>query len=158
GTYDMGRPMSRLLAACAGFLLGVLLMDLMFDVQALGGPTTLPEPALASIAAYYARVTSGAWPLGAGVGLVMAVAVGGALIQLLRDRESRGRHAPSLALLGVPGSLAFVRVFPNPVRLAMNRDPAPVRADLAHAILRDHLLCLALVAGFLAMQLRGRRQ
>src|SRR5262249_59513167 len=113
GTYDMGRPMSRLLAACAGFLLGVLLMDLMFDVQALGGPTTLPEPALASIAAYYARVTSGAWPLGAGVGLVMAVAVGGALIQLLRDRESRGRHAPSLALVALPLTPALLPLFPN---------------------------------------------
>jgi len=39
---------SLLVLAGAGVLLGVLWMDLMFDVQALGHAGDLPEPVLAS--------------------------------------------------------------------------------------------------------------
>ena len=58
--------MSALLAACGGFLLAILWMDLIFDVQVLGhrradGP--LPEPVLASIAAYYKRATTDSAPM-----------------------------------------------------------------------------------------------
>ena len=54
-----------LLAACGGFLLAVLWMDLMFDVQVLRHrrDAQLPEPVLASIAAYYGRVTTRARPM-----------------------------------------------------------------------------------------------
>src|ERR1043166_2149382 len=49
---------SLILAACGGFLLAVLWMDLMFDVQVLPHRTPeLPEPVVSSIAAYYRRVT-----------------------------------------------------------------------------------------------------
>ena len=48
-------------AAGCGFLLAVLWFDLMFDVQALRAPEgELPERSLASIAGYYARVTTAA--------------------------------------------------------------------------------------------------
>ncbi len=48
----------RLLAAGGGVLTTVLWFDLMFDVQVFGATgKTLPEPVLASIAAYYRRVT-----------------------------------------------------------------------------------------------------
>src|SRR5262245_65427007 len=94
--------MPRLLAACAGFLLAVLWMDLMFDFQALGGPPVLPEAVLSSIAAYYARVTTRSWPLGAAIGSVMAIAVGGGLIQVLRRREPRRRDGLGLVLVGDP--------------------------------------------------------
>ncbi len=150
--------MSRLLAACAGFLLAVLWMDLMFDFQALGGATTLPEPVLASIAAYYARVTTGAWPLGAAIGTVMAIAVGGALVQVLRRRESRGRDVLAFVLVAAPVALAFVRVFPDAVRLGTSSDPPAVRTGLARAIFHGHLFCLASIAGFLALQLSDRRR
>jgi hypothetical protein len=150
--------MPRLLAACAGFLLAVLWMDLMFDFQALGGPAILPEPVLASIAAYYARVTTGAWPLGAAIGTVMAIAVGGALVQALRHRESRGRDVLALVLVAAPVGLAFVRVFPDAVLLGASSDAAAVRTDLARAILYGHLFCLASIAGFLALQLGDRRR
>jgi len=148
--------MPRLLAACAGFLLAVLWMDLMFDFQALGGPPVLPEAVLSSIAAYYARVTTRSWPLGAAIGTVMAIAVGGALIQVLRRCESRRRDVLGLVLVAVPVGLALLRVFPNAVHLGMSSDPAAARTDLARAILHDHLVCLVFIAGFLALQLSDR--
>ena len=47
-----------ILAACGGFLLAVLWMDLMFDVQVLRHRgETLPEAVVDSIGAYYRRVT-----------------------------------------------------------------------------------------------------
>ena len=56
--------MSAFVSAGAGFLLAVLWFDLMFDVQVLGhGPHALPERVLASIAAYYGRVTTAARPM-----------------------------------------------------------------------------------------------
>ena len=59
-------------AAGAAFLLAVLWFDLMFDVQVrghAGGP--LPPEVLASISAYYRRVTTEAWPMNRLVVLVM---------------------------------------------------------------------------------------
>lgn len=52
---------SAILAVCGGFLLAVLWMDLMFDVQVLrhrDEPGELSEAVLASIAGYYRRVTT----------------------------------------------------------------------------------------------------
>ena len=149
--------MPRVLAACAGFLLAVLWMDLMFDVQALGGPAVLPESVLHSIAAYYARVTTNASPMGSAIGAVMIVAVTGALVRLVREPESRRRNALALVLIAVPVALALLRVFPDAVRLGTGADPAAVRSDLAHAILRGHLFCLASVTAFLILQLRDSR-
>jgi hypothetical protein len=59
-------------AAGADFLLAVLWFDLMFDVQtrkAVAGP--LPPEVLASISAYYRRVTTEAYPMNRLVALVM---------------------------------------------------------------------------------------
>ena len=51
--------MAAFVTAGAGFLLAVLWFDLMFDVQVIGHRgAVLPEAVLASIAAYYARVTT----------------------------------------------------------------------------------------------------
>ena len=56
--------MTQFVAAGAGFLLAVLWFDLMFDVQVLRvRPDEIPEPVLASIAAYYRRVTTAARPM-----------------------------------------------------------------------------------------------
>ena len=64
--------MTRLLSLCGGFLLAVLWFDLMFDTQVLGAPPgDLPEEILASIAAYYARVTTAAVPMNRLIGVVM---------------------------------------------------------------------------------------
>jgi hypothetical protein len=143
------------LAACAGFLLGVLWMDLMFDVQALRAHEEVPEPVLASIAAYYHRVTTDAWPMGALIGAVMGVAVIGALWQVLHAPGQRSVVA--LLLVAVPVALAFARVFPNAVRLGTRADPLATQAELARVIGHDHLACLATMLAFLALQLYPRR-
>ena len=65
---------TALLAACGGFLIAVLWMDLMFDVQVLRTREgDVPEDVLASIAAYYRRVTTTARPMGHAVGAMMAL-------------------------------------------------------------------------------------
>jgi hypothetical protein len=51
-------------AAGAAFLISVLWFDLMFDVQTqTHDGDTLPAGVLASISAYYRRVTVEAWPM-----------------------------------------------------------------------------------------------
>ena len=56
------RLVNAFVTAGAGFLLAVLWFDLMFDVQAAGHAARLPEPVLASIAAYYAARHHGRAP------------------------------------------------------------------------------------------------
>jgi peptidoglycan/LPS O-acetylase OafA/YrhL len=67
------------LTACAGFLLAVLWMDLIFDSQVVphrnsAGP--LPEPVLESIAAYYHRATTTSRPMSRLIALVMVILLG----------------------------------------------------------------------------------
>ena len=144
---------SVLLVTCVGLLIGVLWMDLMFDVQALRHSGDLPDPVLASIATYYRRVTTDAWPMGALLGASMAVAAGSALWQL--GRRPSWTHALVLLLVCAPTALAMLRVFPNAVRLGQRRDPIAVQSRLARTICRDHLACLAMMAAVVALQLRG---
>jgi len=140
-----------------GFLLAVLWIDLLFDVQTLGRPAVLPEPVLASIAGYYRRVTTEAAPLHLAIGATMVVTVAAAA-WALRARRGRGRAAVALALVAAPVGLAVARVFPNAVRLGTRADAPEVQSALAHAICRDHLVCLAAVAGFLVLQLVASRR
>jgi len=140
--------------ACGGFLLAVLWFDLMFDVQVLrhrdGDP---PDDVLASIAAYYRRVTIDARPMGHAVGLVMVVGVAAVVGQLVSGSVPRWASLTSLALGVPPIALAAGRVLPNAVRLARRSDPPAVQSALARRICRDHLLCLVAIAGLLAVQL-----
>jgi hypothetical protein len=146
--------MHAVLAACGGFLLAVLWFDLMFDVQVLSHPDgLLPEAVLASIAEYYRRVTTEAFPMNRLVGVFMLVAVGGSAAQLLRQRVSLLLGLAALASCLLPVGLAVVRVVPAAVRLGSRADPPEVQSRMARAICRDHLLCLAGIAVFLALQL-----
>lgn len=145
-----------ILIACGGFLLAVLWMDLMFDVQVLryrGASGALPDEVLASIAAYYRRVTTDAKPMGHLIGAVMAVAVVAGVIQTASGRTPLRLALASLLLSGAPILLAMVRVFPNAVRLATRVDPPSQQTALARSICRDHLLCFAGILAFLALQL-----
>ena len=108
--------MSSILLLCGGFLLAVLWMDLMFDVQALrhrADSGTLPEVVLGSIAAYYHRVTTQARPMGHLVGAVMAVALVALAIEIVRGGPA---GLISLPFCAGPIVLAFARVVPNAVR------------------------------------------
>ena len=100
----------KLLAACGGFLLAVLWMDLMFDVQVWGHPSgPLPEDVLESLARYYRRVTTDASPMGHAVGTVMIVTL---TTLVLRQRHGVGpawRRWTSLATAALPIALALAR-------------------------------------------------
>ena len=147
--------MNALLAACGGFLLAVLWFDLMFDAQVLRhrASAVVPEPALASIAAYYRRVTVEAHPMSRLVALVMVILVAGAVADLVGSPGSRARPALALALGAAPIALAAARTVPNAVRLGRRADPLETQSALARAICRDHLACLAAIAAFVALQL-----
>lgn len=140
-----------------GFLLAVLWVDLLFDVQVLGHPALVPEPVLASIAGYYRRVTTDAAPLHLLIGTLMLATVAAAAWGL-RVSEDRRRALAALVLVAAPVGLAMGRVFPNAVRLAARADAAEVQSALARGICRDHLLCLAAIVAFLALQLAASRR
>ena len=85
--------MNAFVTAGAGFLLAVLWFDLMFDVQAAGrGAVEVPEPALASIAAYYARVTTAARPMNRLIAAVMAATLAAIVVEIAKgDRSGLAR-------------------------------------------------------------------
>jgi hypothetical protein len=145
---------SALLLLCGGFLLAVLWFDLMFDVQVLRHrrEALVPEPALASIAAYYRRVTTEARPMSYAVRAVMSILLMTVLVQLACGIGSRGVARASLALLGLPLLLA-VRVIPNARRLGARTGSDAEQSALARSICRDHQLCFAGIAAFVGLRL-----
>ncbi len=153
-------PLSRrVLTAGAGFLLAVLWFDLMFDVQVLGyADEALPEPVLASIAAYYQRVTTAAFPMNRLIAVVMLCTVVAAVVQLLRRDVGRGLGWTTLGLALVPIALAATRVVPNAVRLGARADDLITQSALARAICHDHLFCVGCIAALLVVQLLPRRR
>jgi hypothetical protein len=152
--------MTQMLSLAGGFLLAVLWFDLMFDVQVLGAaPGVLPEEILASIAAYYARVTTEAAPMSGLVGTMMVIAVAGSAWRLVRRVPPVGLTALAFVAVTGPVVLAAMRVLPNAVRLGGRADTLAVQSDLARAICRDHVACFASIALFCVLQLVvGRRE
>jgi hypothetical protein len=150
--------MHRLLLPCAGFLLAVLWMDLIFDVQVAPHPEgDLPREVLDSIATYYRRVTTDAAPMGHLVGVVMLATVGGSLTQLARGRSALWLRILPVLAAGLPIVLAQTVVFPNAVELGQLTGTAATQTALARSIYHAHLACLASILLFLATQLeRGR--
>lgn len=142
-----------ILTACAGFLLAVLWIDLIFDNQAGLRAPQPDESALASIGAYYHRVTTTSQPRGTLIAGVMAVL----LATLAVDAVLVGRPAwlllVSAVLAGGPILLAMLRTVPNAVRLGRRADTAAEQTRLARSVYRDHLVCLAGISTFLALWL-----
>jgi hypothetical protein len=147
--------MTALLAAGGGFLLAVIWMDLMFDVQALRAPrgAPLPEGVITSIAAYYRRVTTDAQPMSQLVAVVMTVTVLGAVHQLVRGEGSLLLRLTALLLCCVPIGLALGRVFPNAARLGTRSEPPEAEDRLAREIAWAHVACFAAMLLFVAIQL-----
>ena len=145
--------MTALVAAGAGFLLAVLWFDLMFDLQARGHPGELPEPALASSAAYYARATTGASPMNRLVGVAMVATLAGIVAEIAGDDVRAWVAWASLALALPAFAIAALHTFPAAVRLGARGDPPAEQTTLARSILRDHMICLPLIAALLALQL-----
>jgi hypothetical protein len=146
---------NSLLTACGGFLLAILWMDLIFDVQVRGKSRengALPEPVLASIAAYYRRATTDSYPMGRLIAVVMAIAVIGSTFSLFSGRGALRLRLLAFALVVAPTALAGLRVVPNAVRLGARKDDLVAQSSLALSICRDHLACLAAILAFLAVE------
>jgi hypothetical protein len=146
--------MSAVPTLCGGFLLAVLWMDLMFDVQVLrykDGNSELPEEVLRSIAAYYRRVTTEARPMGYAIALVMLVTIAAVITQIASD-ASAWIGCVSLLFGGGPIVLALLRVYPNAVRLGSRSDSPLGQSALARSICRDHLLCFGSIVVFVIVQ------
>ncbi|HEV7750230.1 MAG TPA: hypothetical protein VGO71_01755 [Baekduia sp.] len=144
--------MTAFVTAGAGFLLAVLWFDLMFDVQAARDREP-PEAVLASIAGYYARVTTDARPMNRLIALVMLATLAAIVVQIVRGDEPRWAAWASLVLAAVPVVLATTRTLPSAVRLGTRRDGAEVQGRLARTILTEHLVCAAAIATLLVVQL-----
>jgi len=146
--------MPRLLSGCGGFLLAVVWMDLMFDVQVRGqSGGALPEPVLASIASYYARVTTEAYPMGRLIGAVMLVMLAGTAYQLVRGRFALGLRAAAALCAVVPISLALLRTLPAAVSLGSRSGSPALQSEQARGIYRDHVVSALGMALFLSIQL-----
>jgi hypothetical protein len=149
--------MPRILAASGGFLLAVLWMDLMFDVQVLPHEglrsVPLPEGVLTSIAVYYRHVATEAVPMRHLVSLVILVTIGGSFIQAFQSGLARWRRVLPVLLSGTPSVWAAFRILPNAARLGSRIDPPAVQSALAFTIFHDHVVCFLAIAAFVVIQL-----
>jgi hypothetical protein len=145
---------SAFVTAGAGFLLAVLWFDLMFDVQVsrhAGGE--LPEDVLASIAGYYARVTTAARPMNRLIATVMLATLAAIAVEIAKGEEAAWVSWASLGLAGAAIGLAGARIVPSAVRLGTRRDSAAGQSAAARSIYRGHILCAGAIAGVLVLQL-----
>ena len=147
--------MEAFVAAGAGFLLAVLWFDLMHDVQVRGQDETadLPEPVLASIAGYYARVTTGARPMNRLVAAAMLATLVGIVVELVEGLEPAWLPWTTLGLAVLPIGLAGGRTVPSAVRLGTRQDDTAEQSRLARRIFGDHVFCLACISAGLVLQL-----
>jgi hypothetical protein len=146
--------MSAFVTAGAGFLLAVLWFDLMFDVQVIGiRDRTLPEGVLASITAYYRRVTTAARPMNRLIATVMVATLAAIVAEIAQSEPQPWVAWASLALAAAAIALAAVRVVPSAVRLARRADTPERQSAMAREIFRDHVLCFAGILALLVLQL-----
>src|SRR5690242_14540370 len=144
--------MHALAAAGAGFLLAVLWFDLMFDVQARRKDSVLPANVLASIAAYYRRVTTEARPMNALIPLVMAITLAALVAEIVTQKGAAWAGWASLALALSAIGLATARTVRNARRLGGSRDTPEDQTRLARSIYRDHQYCFIAMLAVAALQ------
>ena len=146
--------MPAYVAAGAAFLIAVLWFDLMFDVQTRQhAGDTLPSDVLASISAYYRRVTTDAKPMGNLVSVVMLLTLLTIVAETMRDTDHPWVPFPPLAAAAAAVGLAATRTVTNAKRLGQAKDSPAVQTTLARKIYRDHMFCLAAMTLVLALQL-----
>jgi hypothetical protein len=152
-----GFDMHSFAAAGAGFLLAVLWFDLMFDVQTrkyAGDP--LPPEVLASISAYYRRVTTEAYPMNRLIALVMLLTIAAIVAEIVQGQNPWWIGWGSLALAGSGFVPTMMRTVPNARRLGTAADSAEEQSRLARAVCRDHMLSFARMSAVLVLQLVAR--
>lgn len=153
----MGFHAHTIAAVGAAFLLAVLWFDLMFDVQTrhhAGDP--LPSEVLASISAYYRRVTTEAYPMNRLVALVMLLTLGAIVAEIVNGVHPWWIGWASLALAGSGMISALRRTVPNARRLGAAQDSPEMQSTLARAICRDHLFSFVRTLLLLGLQLIAR--
>jgi hypothetical protein len=141
--------------AGAGFLLAVLWLDLMFDVQVLR--TGRREEGVASMAAYYRRVTLEAYPMNRLVAVIMLGTLAALIVQVADGDAPRWASIVSLALTLAAIGLAMGHTFRTGARLGTGRGTPEQQRRLARLMLRDHLACLAAIVPVLVLQLAFAR-
>jgi hypothetical protein len=146
--------MSAVAAAGAGFLMAVLWFDLMFDMQTRGqAGETLPDDVLASIGAYYRRVTTEASPMSRLIPVVMLATVLAIGVEICSRAPPPWAGWASLALALSAIGLAMARTVRNAVRLGGAADSPAVRTGLARAVYGDHVYCFAAMSLVVGLQL-----
>jgi hypothetical protein len=148
--------MDKFAAAGLAFLLAVLWFDLMFDTQTRGHTGDLPPDVLASISAYYRRVTTNAYPMNRLISLVMVLTLGAICMEIARGEKPRWVGWVSLAIVAVGVVLTLARTVPNAVRLGSAVDTVAVQSSLARAIYHDHLFSFVRTTLVLGLQLFAR--
>lgn len=149
--------LEQAIAAAAGFLLAVLWFDLMFDVQVYRhrASAVLPEDVLASIAAYYRRVTTTASPMGRLVGLVMVVLLGCVVAQAIDGDVPFHVSFASILFTLLATGVALVRVVPAARRVGARTDSVETQSRLVWGIFNAHVASIVAISLVLAMQLIG---
>lgn len=142
-------------AAGSGFLIAVLWMDLIFDVQVLPHRRSaeLPEPVLASIAGYYRRATTTSRPMSLLIAAVMVILLAALAFHAFDGADAGWLTALFVMLAGVPVLLAVLRTVPNAVALGSRTGSPSEQTRLARAVCRDHLVCLTSMSTFLVLWL-----
>jgi hypothetical protein len=141
-------------AAGAGFLLAVLWFDMMFDVQVRGTPDgPLPAEVLASISAYYRRVTTEAYPMNRLVALVMLIMLGAIAAEIVAGVEPWWIGWVSIAFAASGFVPTMRRTVPNARRLGSGQGTLEERSALARSIFRDHRLSFVRMSIVLGLQL-----
>lgn len=148
--------MEKFAAAGLSFLLAVLWFDLMFDVQTRAHAGVLPPEVLASISAYYRRVTTDAYPMNRLVASVMILTLVAIGVQIAQGGKRWWVAWVSLTLMGVGVALTLTRTVPNAVRLGSAVDTLAVQSDLARAIYHDHVASFLRTLLILGLQLFAR--
>jgi hypothetical protein len=129
----------------------------MFDVQTRKHPgNPLPAEVLASISAYYRRVTTEAYPMNRLVALVMVLTLISIVAQIVEAANPWWVGWGSLALAGSGFVPTLRRTVPNARRLGSAKDTPEIQSTLARAICRDHMFSFARMSVVLALQLLGR--
>lgn len=149
--------MNAFATAGVGFLLAVLWFDLMFDVQTRGHNTeALPAEVLASISAYYRRVTTDAWPMNRLVALMMIVVIAAVVGEIVEDENPAWLTWGSLALAFFGFAVTRLRTLPNAIRLGQTQDAPELQSQLARSVFRDHAFGFARTLVLLALQLAAQ--
>jgi hypothetical protein len=151
---DLEDDMTAFVTAGAGFLCAVLWFDLMFDVQTRAHrEAILPAEVLASISAYYRRVTTDAGPMSRLVAAMMAVTLLSIVGEMVIAAHSLAVTGISFILAASAVGLAGSRTVGNAVRLGGAQDSPQDQTVLARSIYRDHIICFAAMTSMLVLQL-----